>query len=476
MLSHDSPTHFSAVMPHDSGKVERPNCPRSRLHGHSLWSYFAVSVLLLVFFSTTDAYDPLDPLGNITIKWDVMSWTGDGYTAVVTLYNYQQYRHIEAPGWLLGWTWAKKEIIWTMVGGQATMQGDCSKFKTGPPHCCLRSPTIVDLLPGVPYNSQIANCCRGGVLSSWAQDPTNAVASFQVSVGMSGTTNTTVKLPKNFTLQTPGPGYTCGPAKIVKPSLFAASDGRRKTQAMMTWNISCTYSQFLAQRSPSCCVSFSSFYNETIVPCPTCSCSCRNNGTVGGCYENAPLLPVSSGTNTGLVPRVPTPQLHCTDDMCPVRIHWHIKQNYQSYWRAKVTVTNRNYAWNYTHWNIVAQHPNFRNLTQVFSFTYTGLNPYGDVINDTAMFWGVKYYNDLLMQAGEEGNAQSEMLFEKDPTTFSFKEGWAFPQRLYFNGDACVLPPPDAYPTLPNDCTNVKVGKAITLLICAVSAALLLFL
>lgn len=25
------------------------------------------------------AYDPLDPNGNITIKWDVMSWTPDGY-------------------------------------------------------------------------------------------------------------------------------------------------------------------------------------------------------------------------------------------------------------------------------------------------------------------------------------------------------------------------------------------------------------
>jgi hypothetical protein len=25
------------------------------------------------------AYDPLDPNGNITIKWDIMSWTPDGY-------------------------------------------------------------------------------------------------------------------------------------------------------------------------------------------------------------------------------------------------------------------------------------------------------------------------------------------------------------------------------------------------------------
>lgn len=26
-----------------------------------------------------EAYDALDPNGNITIKWDVISWTPDGY-------------------------------------------------------------------------------------------------------------------------------------------------------------------------------------------------------------------------------------------------------------------------------------------------------------------------------------------------------------------------------------------------------------
>ena len=35
--------------------------------------------ILKVWIYLADAYDPLDPNGNITIKWDVMSWTGDGY-------------------------------------------------------------------------------------------------------------------------------------------------------------------------------------------------------------------------------------------------------------------------------------------------------------------------------------------------------------------------------------------------------------
>lgn len=154
------------------------------------------------------------------------------HQAVVTMNNFQVYRHIMTPGWTLGWTWAKKEVIWSMVGAQTTEQGDCSKFKGNVPHCCKKNPTVVDLLPGVPYNQQFQNCCKGGVLASWGQDPTAAVSAFQVSVGLAGTSNKTVKLPKNFTLLGPGPGYTCGPAKVVPPTNFLTADRRRKTQAL----------------------------------------------------------------------------------------------------------------------------------------------------------------------------------------------------------------------------------------------------
>lgn len=119
------------------------------------------------------------------------------------------------------------------MGAQTTEQGDCSRFKgNNIPHCCKKDPTIVDLLLGTPYNQQIANCCKGGVINSWAQDPDNAASSFQVSVGQAGTTNKTVRVPKNFTLKAPGPGYTCGVAKIVRPSKFITKDGRRTTQAL----------------------------------------------------------------------------------------------------------------------------------------------------------------------------------------------------------------------------------------------------
>ncbi|XP_076901685.1 protein COBRA-like [Bidens hawaiensis] len=242
-----------------------------------LISTIFVAILLSSFsFTCTEAYDAQDPHGNITIKWDVISWTPDGYVTVVTIYNFQRYRFIAPPGWTLTWTWSKKEIIWSMLGAQATEQGDCSRFKGAVPHSCMKTPNIVDLLPGTPYNQQVANCCKGGVISVRGLDPKNYASSFQLSVGSAGTTNSTVKLPRNVKLLAPGPGYTCGPA-LRKPSTkFVTPDGRRVTQAMMTWDVICTYSQRLAGKPPACCSSLKSFHNGTIVPCKTCTCGCRS--------------------------------------------------------------------------------------------------------------------------------------------------------------------------------------------------------
>ncbi|XP_040381862.1 COBRA-like protein 6 [Oryza brachyantha] len=426
--------------------------------------------LLAATLAVAVAYDPLDPNGNITIKWDVMSWTPDGYVATVTINNYQMYRHIMAPGWTVGWTWARREVIWSMVGAQATEQGDCSRFKGNIPHCCKRTPAVVDLLPGVPYNQQIANCCRGGVVPAYGQDPAAAVAAFQVSVGQAGTTNRTVKVPKNFTLLGPGPGYTCGPAKIVPSTVFLTPDRRRKTQALMTWNVTCTYSQHLASKYPSCCVSFSSFYNETIVPCAKCACGCEHKPCVRSERDTKRLAVTgkkhddhaNGRAHAGGASSSAAALLQCTTHMCPVRVHWHVKLNYKEYWRAKITIANFNYRMNYTGWTLVAQHPNLDNITEVFSFDYKPVVSYGS-INDTAMFYGLKYFNDQLMEAGPHGNVQSEVLMRKDARTFTFSQGWAFPRKVYFNGDECQMPPPDSYPYLPNAASPSPAASAAAL-------------
>ena len=70
------------------------------------------------------------------------------------------------------------------------------------------------------------------------------------------------------------------------------------------------------------------------------------------------------------------PLLQCTQHMCPIRVHWHVKLNYAAYWRVKISITNFNYRLNYSQWTLVVQHPNLSNVTQVFSFNYKPLMPY----------------------------------------------------------------------------------------------------
>lgn len=53
------------------------------MSGILLYELYASSVIremCFFFYVLAEAYDPLDPNGNITIKWDVMAWTSDGYT------------------------------------------------------------------------------------------------------------------------------------------------------------------------------------------------------------------------------------------------------------------------------------------------------------------------------------------------------------------------------------------------------------
>jgi hypothetical protein len=155
---------------------------------------------------------------------------------MVSIHNYQLYRHIERPGWRLGWAWSGHEIIWDVRGAETTELGNCSgvHFDPGhPPHCCEKRPVVVDLPPGAPYNIQVANCCRGGVLSSLTQNNSTATAAFQMSVGGfdrdGGDPNGDPVKPANFSLGVPG--YTCSNATQV-PATRSKVDEQRHVQVM----------------------------------------------------------------------------------------------------------------------------------------------------------------------------------------------------------------------------------------------------
>lgn len=149
--------------------------------------------------------------------------------ARVTIQNYHQYRHVDKPGWKIGWTWADNEIILSMSGAFATEQGNCSDFKFQSPHSCKKHPVIVDLGPYASPQNMTDACCRGGILSSYAINPANSFSSFEVTVGNLGM-NASGHAPQNLTLWAPGPGYTCGLLKDVDPTVFLDIGGRRQVQ------------------------------------------------------------------------------------------------------------------------------------------------------------------------------------------------------------------------------------------------------
>lgn len=147
------------------------------------------------------------------------------------MYNYQLFRHVDHPGWKLSWTWPGNQVIWNMWGAEATEQGNCTYFKGKElPHCCEKQPVIIDLLPGAPYNKQVSNCCKGGILPSMSQDPDKYLAAFQMNIGAPNSDGSDTGMPANFTLGLSG--YTCGDPVEVKPSKFYEDHGRRRKQAL----------------------------------------------------------------------------------------------------------------------------------------------------------------------------------------------------------------------------------------------------
>lgn len=121
-------------------------------------------------------------------------------------------------------------------------------------------------------------------------------------------------------------------------------------------------------------------------------------------------------------------------------------------------------------WNFLV---NFDPLLR-WIFSHFPLNLSTIFSDDTGMFWGIQYYNELLLQAGESGNVQTEMLLHKDPGIFTFREGWAFPRKISFNGDQCVMPPPDEYPRLPNTGPSATPPSLCIILLLSLSVIVML--
>ncbi|KAM7470898.1 hypothetical protein LguiA_009081 [Lonicera macranthoides] len=316
-----------------------------------------------------------------------------------------------------------------MNGGFATQQGDCSSFKDPIPHCCKNDPTIADLTPDSSPENMSQDCCHSGVLAAWAINPLKSFTSFEITVG--NLDNSTAYKPMNLTLLAPGPGYTCSSIVDTDPTV-SSKHGNQHARTLALWR---TKNQSVVLHSQ----------HFTVQPSHHAL-----HAAVGVMELTATQLALGDDLSQSSLTIGPN-TVECTDHMCPLRIHWHVKSNYKDHWRVKLTVSNYNYGRNYTDWNVLVQHPVFSQSAKTFSFNSTVLSTVG-VPDDVSLYWGSVNYNSELLQADEkqEGSVTTEILLGKDSNEFTFSNGWAFPRRIYFNGENCEMPLPDNFPMLPN--------------------------
>lgn len=72
------------------------------------WGVVAL-MLAVALARRADAYDPVDPTGNVTVVWDILRAKGNQYTVQVGIHNWQRLRAVA--NWSLTWTWPGKEFI-----------------------------------------------------------------------------------------------------------------------------------------------------------------------------------------------------------------------------------------------------------------------------------------------------------------------------------------------------------------------------
>jgi hypothetical protein len=438
---------------------------------------------------TDDEETYLPPeIGNITILYDVMQSYEMNYMAQVTITNNMPVTRIDH--WNLSWTWQESEFINTIQGAQ-TYEADiktCVKGLAGRAYpggpdvnkaaCCSMKPVILDLPTDRTNDTNIGgikNCCKNGTIYPAIIDPHKTQASFLMNIYKvpPGNADMTYVIPPLEWKFGDGPNttdgyYTCGQPRLIAPTVYPDPWNSliHSTAAVKTWQVTCNITAEV-KRVPKCCISFSAYYNESVVPCRTGACGipekpqlvygdappvCNPNASAMllpyGALTLAPVnrtkkLTAWAALNHKLVPD----PLPCSD-YCGVNLNWHIVSDFTRGWSARLTLLD----WSnitYPDWYAVVEMPKAaQGMQDAYSMNATRLpllnNSLGDpFLNNTFVVTGQKGYNDYLMAATNlsSGKIQSVISFTKTTTPgIQVPLGDGFPTRIWFNGEECVLP------------------------------------
>lgn len=435
--------------------------------------------------------------GDLTILYDVTRTYDSNYWARVTIANHNPLGRLD--NWELSWDWMRDEFINTMQGAYPSRvdSSDCVFGRQGQYYQaldfstvlnCERRPTIIDM-PLEKANDtklgMIPFCCRNGTILPPSMDPSKSMSAFDINVFKMPPDVNRSKLtpPQNWQIQgTLNPDYKCGPPVRVSPSQFPNPSGLTSdTTAIASWQVVCNITKPKGV-SPRCCVSFSAYYNESIIPCQTCACGCSSNPS-GTCSAKIPalllpaqalLIPFENRTNLATawasLHHFPVSKpLPCPDN-CGVSINWHIATDYRGGWSARLTVFNWD-DFSFADWfTAVVLDKAAVDFEKVYSFNGSALNG----VNNTIFMQGLPGLNYLVAEAdGADpikdyrvpGKQQSVISFKKHNTPgINIPAGDGFPSKVYFNGEECSLPS-----ILPTSGSYRRISSMISSIVVAIA-------
>ncbi|KAK3189005.1 hypothetical protein Dsin_028566 [Dipteronia sinensis] len=416
--------------------------------------------------------------GDLTIMYDVIRTYDSNYWAEVEIANHNPLGRLD--NWKLSWDWMNDEFIYSMKGGY-TYTADASDCIYGVQGTyykdldfanvlnCERRPTIIDLPPTKANDTilgMIPFCCRNGTILPPSMDPSKSSSVFQIQVfKMPPNINrSNLVPPQNWKINgTLNPNYQCGPPVRVSPSQFPDTSGLsiNKT-AFASWQVVCNITKPKGT-SPKCCVSFSAYYNDSVVPCKTCACGCPSN--VGRtCSMSSPaallppqalLVPFENRDNLtrawAAIKHLALPNPMPCGDNCGVSINWHLYTDYTRGWSARMTIFN----WDETafpDWFAAVQ------LNQAAPGFEAAYSFNGSVLSDsntTLLMQGLPGLNYIVAESDGANPERDPRVPGKQQSVISFKKrdtpginvpaGDGFPTKVFFNGEECSLP--SIYPT-----------------------------
>ncbi|CAD6210863.1 unnamed protein product [Miscanthus lutarioriparius] len=394
------------------------------------------------------------------------------YLALVTLENNAKLGRLD--NWRLSWEWRRGEFIYSMKGAHPS-EVDTSGCIYGAPGQyyqsldfsqvlnCDRKPVILDL-PLSRYNDtqigKIDNCCRNGTILPKSMDEAQSKSAFQMQVFKMPPDLNRTKLfpPSNFKIagaSSLNPDYTCGQPVPVSPTAFPDPSGLDSTTlAVATWQVVCNITTTKGAK-PKCCVTFSAYYNDSVIPCNTCACGCPANRRGPTCSTTAQsmllppealLVPFDNRSQKALawaeLKHYDVPRPMPCGDFCGVSINWHVSTDYSKGWSARVTLFNWEDVDMANWFAAIVMDKAYDGFEKAYSFNATAVG------KNTIFMQGLEGLSYLVKQTNMSGidylvpgKQQSVLSFTKKLTPgINVVAGDGFPTKVFFNGDECAMP------------------------------------